>query len=143
MQQRTLGQGLTVSALGYGAMGISMAYGPSDVDEGIAAIARAHDLGITLFDTAEIYGWGENEKVLGRAIKDFRDDVVIATKFGFTPGLGYDSRPEHIRDVARPDADRPRRDRRRARRRTPRRATHDARHLGLTAQREWATPLQT
>ena len=100
MQQRTLGQqGLTVSALGYGSMGISMAYGPSNVDEGIAAIQRAHDLGVTFFDTAEIYGWGENEMILGRAVKGFRDDVVLATKFGFTKGLGYDSRPEHVRDV--------------------------------------------
>ena len=100
MQQRTLGQqGLTVSALGYGSMGISMAYGPSDIDEGIAAIQRAHDLGVTFFDTAEVYGWGENETILGRAVRGFRDDVVIATKFGFTKGLGHDSRPEHVRDV--------------------------------------------
>ena len=100
MQQRTLGtQGLTVGALGYGAMGISMAYGPSDVDEGIAAIRHAHELGVTFFDTAEIYGWGENETILGRAVRGFRDDVVLATKFGFTRGLGYDSRPEHVREV--------------------------------------------
>ena len=100
MQQRTLGrQGLTVSALGYGSMGISMAYGPSDVDEGIPAIHRAHDLGVTFFDTAEVYGWGENERILGRAVRGFRDDVVLATKFGFTQGLGYDSRPEHVREV--------------------------------------------
>ena len=63
MQQRTLGsQGLTVSALGYGAMGISRAYGPSDVDEGIAAIRRAHDLGVTFFDTAEMYGLGQRTR---------------------------------------------------------------------------------
>jgi aryl-alcohol dehydrogenase-like predicted oxidoreductase len=100
MQQRTLGtQGLTVSALGYGAMGISMAYGPSDVDEGIAAIRHAHELGVTFFDTAEIYGWGENETILGRAVQGFRDDVVLATKFGFSRGMGHDSRPEHIREV--------------------------------------------
>lgn len=100
MQQRTLGrQGLTVSALGYGAMGISRAYGPSDVDEGIAAIRHAHDLGVTFFDTAEMYGWGENEQVLGRAIKGFRDEVVIASKFGQTPDGGRNSRPEHIREV--------------------------------------------
>src|ERR1700761_1320861 len=100
MQQRTLGQqGLTVSALGYGAMGINLAYGPGDEQEGVAAIQRAHDLGVTFFDTAELYGWGENEKVVGRAVKDFRDDIVIATKFGFTRSFGYDSRPDHIREV--------------------------------------------
>ncbi|HYH35626.1 MAG TPA: aldo/keto reductase [Nocardioides sp.] len=100
MQQRNLGrQGLTVSAVGYGCMGISMAYGPSDEQEGIAAIRRAHDLGVTLFDTAEIYGWGENEKVVGRAVRSFRDDVVLATKFGFDRRMRYDSRPEHIREV--------------------------------------------
>jgi aryl-alcohol dehydrogenase-like predicted oxidoreductase len=100
MHERTLGQqGLTVSTVGYGCMGISMAYGPSDEREGIAAIHRAHDLGVTLFDTAEVYGWGENEKVVGRAVKGFRDDVVIATKFGFSRQLGHDSRPEHIREV--------------------------------------------
>ncbi len=100
MHQRTLGrQGLTVSALGYGAMGISRAYGPSNVDEGIAAIRRAHDLGITFFDTAEMYGWGENEQVLGRALRGFRDEVVIATKFGQTPQGPRNSRPEHIREV--------------------------------------------
>jgi aryl-alcohol dehydrogenase-like predicted oxidoreductase len=100
VQQRTLGhQGLTVSALGYGAMGINLAYGPGDEQEGIAAIQRAHDLGVTFFDTAELYGWGENEKIVGRAVKDFRDDIVIATKFGFTRSYGFDSRPEHIREV--------------------------------------------
>ncbi|WP_250035063.1 aldo/keto reductase [Paractinoplanes maris] len=100
MEQRTLGQqGLTVSALGYGAMGINLAYGPGDEREGVAAIRRAHDLGVTFFDTAELYGWGENEKVVGRAVKDFRDEVIIATKFGFTPDYGFDSRPGHIREV--------------------------------------------
>ena len=100
MQQRTLGrQGLTVSALGYGSMGINLAYGPSDEQQGIAAIQRAHDLGVTFFDTAEAYGWGENEKVVGRAIKAFRDEVVVASKFGFTREYGRDSRPEHIREV--------------------------------------------
>lgn len=101
MKFRTLGsQGLKTSALGYGAMGISNAYGPGDTDEGIAAIRRAYELGVTLFDTAELYGWGENEKILGRAVKSFRDDVVIATKFGFKPpGYTVDSRPDHIREV--------------------------------------------
>jgi aryl-alcohol dehydrogenase-like predicted oxidoreductase len=100
MQHRTLGQqGLTTSAIGYGAMGVSIAYGPSDEQGGIAAIQRAHDLGVTFFDTAELYGWGENEKIVGRAVAAFRDDVVIATKFGFTRDGGNDSRPAHIREV--------------------------------------------
>jgi aryl-alcohol dehydrogenase-like predicted oxidoreductase len=101
MQQRSLGQhGLVVSELGYGAMGINLAYGPSDEQDGVDAIVRAHDLGVTFFDTAELYGWGENEKVVGRAVKSFRDEIVIATKFGFTREFGTDSRPEHIREVA-------------------------------------------
>ncbi|MCQ1949928.1 MULTISPECIES: aldo/keto reductase [Arthrobacter] len=100
MQTRTLGtQGLTTSAIGYGSMGISLAYGPSDEQEGIAAIQKAHELGVTFFDTAELYGWGANEEIVGRAVKSFRDEVVIATKFGFTRDGGFDSRPEHIRDV--------------------------------------------
>lgn len=100
MQKRTLGQqGLETSALGYGAMGISLAYGPGDEQEGIAAIQTARDLGVTFFDTAELYGWGENEKIVGRAVKGFRDDIVIATKFGFTRDYSLDSRPEHIREV--------------------------------------------
>lgn len=71
MQQRTLGRGgPAVSAIGYGAMGINLAYGPSDEATSIRAIQRAHDLGVTLFDTAELYGWGENEKVVGRAVKN-------------------------------------------------------------------------
>ena len=100
MQQRTLGQGLKVSAIGYGAMGISMAYGPGDESEGVAAIRRAHELGVTFFDTAELYGWGENEKIVGRTVAGFRDEIVLATKFGFTREYGTDSRPEHIREVA-------------------------------------------
>ncbi|MEU6404386.1 aldo/keto reductase [Streptomyces sp. NPDC046985] len=106
MQHRTLGaQGLTVSAIGYGSMGLTMAYGPGDEDAGIAAIRRAHDLGVTFFDTAELYGWGagSNEILVGKAVKDFRDEVVLATKFGFTfeeRGFGLDSRPDNIRKVA-------------------------------------------
>lgn len=100
MQTRTLGQqGLTASAIGYGAMGTAMFYGPSDDSESIAAIRRAHDLGVTHFDTAELYGWGEGEKLLGEALRPLRDEVTIATKFGFTPSHGADSRPEHIREV--------------------------------------------
>ncbi|RFA08183.1 aldo/keto reductase [Subtercola boreus] len=99
MQTRTLGtQGLKTSAIGYGAMGISMAYGDGDTS-GKAAITAAFDSGVTLFDTAELYGWGENEKALGQAVAPFRDEVLIATKFGFTRDYGFDSRPEHIREV--------------------------------------------
>ncbi|MCQ2001046.1 aldo/keto reductase [Arthrobacter zhaoxinii] len=101
MQTRTLGtQGLTTSAIGYGSMGISDFYGPGDEQQGIDAIRKAHELGVTLFDTAEMYGWGANEEIVGRAVKSFRDDVVIATKFGFkAPDHALDSRPEHIREV--------------------------------------------
>jgi aryl-alcohol dehydrogenase-like predicted oxidoreductase len=100
VKQRTLGrQGLTVSEIGYGSMGISTFYGKPDAEGGAAAIKRAHELGVTLFDTAEAYGWSENERILGQAVKDFRDEVVLATKFGFTRDYGFDSRPEHIREV--------------------------------------------
>ena len=107
MQQRTLGgQGLVTSAIGYGTMGLTMAYGPADEQEGIAAIRRAHELGVTFFDTAELYGLGtgSNETLVGRAVKDFRDEVVIATKFGFDLSSGrisgLNSRPDNIREVA-------------------------------------------
>ncbi|TAM66250.1 MAG: aldo/keto reductase [Microbacteriaceae bacterium] len=101
MQQRILGsQGLSAAPIGYGAMGISIAYGAADTAGGTAAIQRAHELGVTLFDTAEMYGWGENEKIVGDAVKGFRDEIVLATKFGFTqPSRGLDSRPDHIREV--------------------------------------------
>ncbi|RSN54669.1 aldo/keto reductase [Actinomadura sp. WAC 06369] len=100
MQQRTLGrQGLVASAIGYGAMGISLGYGPGDDAEGAAAIRRARELGVTHFDTAELYGWGANEKIVGRTVAPFRDEITIATKFGFTREMGTDSRPDHIRDV--------------------------------------------
>jgi aryl-alcohol dehydrogenase-like predicted oxidoreductase len=101
VQHRKLGrQGLTVSTIGYGAMGFDMAYGPNGGRDGITTIRRANELGVTLFDTAESYGWGENERLVGKAVAGFRDEVVIATKFGFTPSFGLDSRPEHIREVA-------------------------------------------
>jgi aryl-alcohol dehydrogenase-like predicted oxidoreductase len=100
MQARTLGrQGLTASAIGYGAMGTAIGYGPSDDTQSIAAIRRAHELGVTHFDTAEMYGWGEGEKLLGHALAPIRDEVTIATKFGFTKAFAPDSRPEHIREV--------------------------------------------
>lgn len=103
MEQRRLGgQGLVVSALGLGCMGMSWAYGPRDDAESVATIHEAIDLGVTLFDTAEVYGPYENEKLLGRALQDRRDRVLIATKFGFRIGpdgktAGTDSRPEHVR----------------------------------------------
>jgi aryl-alcohol dehydrogenase-like predicted oxidoreductase len=106
MQKRTLGQdGLEVSALGLGCMGMSWAYGTADESEAIATIERALELGITFFDTAEIYGPYENEKLLGRALKGRRDEAVIATKFGFDIDLngsiqGLNSRPEHVKQVA-------------------------------------------
>ena len=100
MKTRKLGAcGPDVSAIGYGAMGISMAYGPSDERQGIDTIRHAFNLGVTLFDTAELYGWGANERIVGEAVRDFRDEIVIATKFGFTREFGLDSRPEHIRAV--------------------------------------------
>lgn len=108
MRQRTLGQqGLTTSALGLGTMGMTMAYGAADEEGGIATIRRAHELGVTLIDTAELYGGGSgtNEQLVGRAVKDFRDEMVIATKFGFVLPRSedmeryFDSRPDHIREV--------------------------------------------
>ncbi len=84
MDNRTLGQGLEVSAQGLGCMGMSAWYGEIDEEESVATIHRALDLGVTLLDTADIYGarMGENEKLVGRAIADRRDEVVLATKFG-------------------------------------------------------------
>ncbi len=106
MKTRKLGS-LEVSPLGLGCMGISFAYGPAAEEaEAIALLRRAVDLGVTFFDTAEVYGPFVNEEVVGRALAPVRDKVVIATKFGFkiSPGqgrpIGVDSRPEHIREVA-------------------------------------------
>src|SRR5271169_326463 len=105
MQQRQLGKsGLKVSALGLGCMGLSYGYGPAtDTAEAIKLIRAAFDRGITFFDTAEAYGPFINESVLGEALEPMRDQVVIATKFGFREGdtgKGLDSRPERIRQVA-------------------------------------------
>src|SRR5215469_12494300 len=100
MRQRVLGtQGLTAAAIGYGAMGTAVGYGPSDDTESLAAIRTAHELGVTHFDTAEMYGWGEGEKLLGHALAPIRDEVTIATKFGFTPSFAPHSQPDHIREV--------------------------------------------
>lgn len=102
MQQRQLGQnGLTVSALGLGCMGLSFGYGPAtDKAQAINLIRAAVDRGVTFFDTAEVYGPYTNEEVVGEALAPVRDQVVIATKFGFDcaqPGQVLNSRPEHIR----------------------------------------------
>ncbi|KIO52118.1 aldo/keto reductase [Flavobacterium hibernum] len=103
MQKRILGNGLEVSALGMGCMGLSFGYGPAiDKKEGIKLIREAYEQGITFFDTAEAYGI-ENEELVGEALNPFRKEVVIATKFGFKDGNannGQDSRPERIRAVA-------------------------------------------
>jgi aryl-alcohol dehydrogenase-like predicted oxidoreductase len=105
LAKRKLGQqGLEVSALGLGCMGMSQSYGVPDDLESIATIHHAIDLGVTFFDTAEVYGPYANEELLGRALKGRRDQVIIATKFGFRIGdeksFGLDSRPEHVREVA-------------------------------------------
>jgi aryl-alcohol dehydrogenase-like predicted oxidoreductase len=104
LKKRKLGrQGLTVSALGLGCMGMSQSYGVADDRESIATINRAIDLGVTFFDTAEAYGPYTNEKLLGRGLKGRRDKVIVATKFGFLfeegKIVGLDSRPEHIREA--------------------------------------------
>lgn len=105
MQQRQLGRsGLTVSALGLGCMGLSYGYGPAtDKADAVKLIRTAFDRGITFFDTAEAYGPFVNENVVGEALEPLRDQVVIATKFGFRngdTGQGLDSRPARIRQVA-------------------------------------------
>jgi aryl-alcohol dehydrogenase-like predicted oxidoreductase len=106
MQKRMLGKsGLEVSALGFGCMGISFGYGPaSSREEGLAIIRAAVDGGVTFFDTAEAYGPYANEELVGEALGPVRDQVVIATKFGFKfesgRMVGLDSRPAHIREVA-------------------------------------------
>jgi aryl-alcohol dehydrogenase-like predicted oxidoreductase len=102
--KRKLGrQGLEVSMIGLGCMGMSHAYGAPDDNESIATIHRAIELGCTFFDTAEAYGPFTNEELLGRALEGRRDTVTIATKFGFLlqdgRRIGTDSRPEHIREV--------------------------------------------
>jgi pyridoxine 4-dehydrogenase len=105
MQKRTLGKsGLEVSALGLGCMGLSFGYGPAtERQQAITLIRTAVDRGVTFFDTAECYGPFANEEVVGEALEPFRQQVVIATKFGFVDGdskKGLDSRPERIRAVA-------------------------------------------
>jgi aryl-alcohol dehydrogenase-like predicted oxidoreductase len=105
MQKRKLGKsGLEVSAIGLGCMGLSYGYGPAvEKAAGIKLIRAAFEQGVTFFDTAEAYGPLKNEELLGEALAPMRDQVVIATKFGFKNGVpseGVDSRPERIREVA-------------------------------------------
>ena len=106
MQKRLLGKsGLEVSAIGLGCMGLSYAYGePPSKANGIKLLREAFDRGVTFYDTAEMYGPFTNEELLGEALAPFRNEVVIATKFGFKiengKQAGLDSRPEHIKDVA-------------------------------------------
>ena len=106
MHTRTLGQGLEVSAIGLGAMGMSQSYGPNpgDRDEMLAVLRSALDEGVTFFDTAEVYGPYDNEELVGEALEPIRDRVVIATKFGWDIRdgrmVGLDSRPDQIRRVA-------------------------------------------
>jgi aryl-alcohol dehydrogenase-like predicted oxidoreductase len=108
MKTRKLGPHLTVSAVGLGCMGMSHAYGGQDESESVRTLHRAIEIGVTFFDTAEVYGPFENEILVGRALKPYRDKVVIATKFGFRIDTsktgadamaGVDSRPEHVREV--------------------------------------------
>src|SRR5690349_24662692 len=106
MQKRILGNGLEVSALGLGCMGMNHGYGkPADRQEMIKLMHAAVDRGVTLFDTAEVYGPYINEELVGEGLAPFKGRVVIATKFGFHIGgngqqSGVNSRPEHIRQVA-------------------------------------------
>src|SRR5947207_1378720 len=93
MKTRSLGRsGLTVSALGFGCMGMSEFYGPGDDAESVATIHRAIEVGVTFFDTADVYGPFKNEELVGRSIKGKRDKLIIATKFGI------------VRDPANPNA---------------------------------------
>jgi aryl-alcohol dehydrogenase-like predicted oxidoreductase len=105
VETRRLGtQGLEVSALGLGCMGMSEFYGPRDEDEAAATIRRALDLGVTFIDTADMYGTGANERLVGRAVAGRRDEYVLATKFGNVRGedgsfVGIDGRPEYVREA--------------------------------------------
>src|SRR5512140_1350623 len=104
LPKRRLGrQGLEVSALGLGCMGMSQSYGEADEVEALATLDRALALGVTLLDTAEVYGPFHNEELVGRALAGRRDRVVLATKFGFRieggKMVGLDSRPAHVREA--------------------------------------------
>lgn len=115
MQKRQLGKsGLEVSAIGLGCMGISFSYATKlSKEEGVALIRAAVERGVTFFDTAEVYGPFANEEVVGEALRPVRDQVVIATKFGFdidfktSENRGVSSRPERIRQACRRVAETP------------------------------------
>src|SRR5262245_7305805 len=104
MKSRNLGtQGLVVSEIGLGGMGLSEVYGEGDEAESIATIHRAIELGVDFFDTADMYGPFKNEELLGRALRGKRDDIVVATKFGNVRGTdgsfrGINGRPEYVRE---------------------------------------------
>lgn len=109
MHQRKLGNDLTVSAIGLGCMGMSHAYGGQDEAESIKTLHRAIEIGVTFWDTAEVYGPFKNEELVGKALKGRRDQVTVATKFGFHIPQGSDgpaamggtnSRPDHVKKVA-------------------------------------------
>jgi aryl-alcohol dehydrogenase-like predicted oxidoreductase len=113
MRERTLGGSLVVSEIGYGAMGLTGAYGNVSEEQGLAVLSRALDRGVTLIDTSDAYGFGANEQLVGRAIAGRRDDVKIATKWGVLPGehanvaevnfaiqIPVDARPERAREAA-------------------------------------------
>ncbi len=112
METRKLGtRGLEVSALGLGCMGMSEFYGTADEGEAIATIHRAIELGVTFLDTADMYGWGANERLLGKAIADRRDQVVLATKFGNVRGpagefLGISGKPDYVRSACQASLER-------------------------------------
>jgi aryl-alcohol dehydrogenase-like predicted oxidoreductase len=104
MQQRTLGQdGLAVSAIGYGCMGLSGSYGEAQDTDSAAVLQKIVDLGVTMFDTADVYGDGHNEELIGRALKGVRDQVVIASKCGFVPlpdgTMTVNGNPDYIRSA--------------------------------------------
>ena len=109
MRTRHLGKSLQVSAIGFGCMGLTGVYGDQDEAASVATLRRAVEIGVTLFDTAEVYGPYKNEELVGRALKPVRDKVIVATKFGFDIGepdgqglpiRGLNSRPENVRAVA-------------------------------------------
>ena len=100
MQKRKLGtNGPEVSAIGYGAMGFHLAYGAADTQAGLDLIKRAYDLGVTFFDTAELYGWGENEKFIGEAVKGFRDDIVILYQHRVDPNVPIEDVAGAVKDL--------------------------------------------
>ncbi|MGQ0569547.1 MAG: aldo/keto reductase [Armatimonadota bacterium] len=104
MEQRRLGAGLVVSAMGLGCMSMSDAYGPGDHDEAVATLHRARELGVAFLDTADVYGAGRNEELVGKVVRAYRSEVTLATKFGGVPGTsgkpgGINGRPEYVKQA--------------------------------------------